>query len=60
MKRIILLIVFMLVTAASSFAAQQLPGKGIKVQPARATWNTGYFQEERIAEPVILSVGCSR
>lgn len=45
MKRIILLIVFMLVTAVSSFAAQQLPGKGVKVQPARATWNTGYFQE---------------
>ena len=21
------------------------PGNGIKVQPARATWNTGYFQE---------------
>ncbi len=27
------------------FADQQSPGKGIKVKPARATWNTGYFQE---------------
>ena len=26
-------------------ADQQKPGKGVKVQPARATWNTGYFQE---------------
>ena len=22
-----------------------MPGKGVKVQPARATWNTGFFQE---------------
>ena len=26
-------------------ATQVMPGKGIKVQPARATWNTGFFQE---------------
>ncbi len=26
-------------------AANPLPGKGVTVQPARATWNTGYFQE---------------
>lgn len=23
----------------------QMPGEGVTVQPARATWNTGYFQE---------------
>jgi glycine betaine/proline transport system substrate-binding protein len=26
-------------------AATDKPGKGVKVQPARASWNTGYFQE---------------
>lgn len=25
--------------------AIEIPGKGVTVQPARATWNTGYFQE---------------
>jgi glycine betaine/proline transport system substrate-binding protein len=28
-----------------AMASQEMPGKGIKVQPARATWNTGFFQE---------------
>ena len=26
-------------------AAQDMPGEGVTVQPARATWNTGFFQE---------------
>jgi len=26
-------------------AAPDMPGKGVTVQPARATWNTGFFQE---------------
>jgi glycine betaine/proline transport system substrate-binding protein len=26
-------------------AENNLPGEGVKVQPARATWNTGFFQE---------------
>ena len=26
-------------------AAHHMPGKGVTVQPARATWNTGFFQE---------------
>jgi glycine betaine/proline transport system substrate-binding protein len=30
---------------SSVFAYNKMPGKGVKVQPARATWNTGYFQE---------------
>jgi glycine betaine/proline transport system substrate-binding protein len=30
-------------------ADQQKPGKGVKVQPARATWNTGYFQEALVS-----------
>lgn len=28
-----------------AFAKQMKPGKGIKVQPARATWSTGFFNE---------------
>ena len=44
MKRIMLILLF-LSFALPAFAAQQLPGKGVKVKPARATWNTGYFQE---------------
>jgi len=44
MKRI-LLALLMLSLAVPVFASQDKPGKGIKVQPARATWNTGYFQE---------------
>jgi len=26
-------------------SANQMPGKGVEVNPARATWNTGFFQE---------------
>lgn len=44
MKRfIVALTIFTM--AMPAFAADHLPGKGIEVQPARATWNTGYFQE---------------
>lgn len=31
--------------ASSAFAMDMKPGKGVTVQPARATWNTGFFQE---------------
>jgi len=44
MKRI-LLVLLMLSLAVPVLANYDKPGKGIKVQPARATWNTGYFQE---------------
>ncbi|PLX92239.1 MAG: proline/glycine betaine ABC transporter substrate-binding protein ProX [Desulfuromonas sp.] len=44
MKRI-LLALLMLSMSLPAFAAHHLPGEGVKVQPARATWNTGYFQE---------------
>ena len=44
MKRILLiLLISSLVVPA--FADQQKPGEGVRVQPARATWTTGYFQE---------------
>lgn len=44
MKRILLLLT-MLSLALPAFAAHHLPGEGVEVKPARATWNTGYFQE---------------
>ncbi|MEZ7197852.1 glycine betaine/L-proline ABC transporter substrate-binding protein ProX [Pseudodesulfovibrio karagichevae] len=31
--------------ASSAFAMDMQPGKGVTLQPARATWNTGFFQE---------------
>lgn len=44
MKRM-LFVLLMLALVSPAFAAHHQPGKGVKVQPARATWNTGYFQE---------------
>ncbi len=44
MKRM-LLVLLMLSLSFPAFAATDKPGQGVKVQPARATWNTGYFQE---------------
>ena len=34
-----------LIAPASGMAYDAKPGKGVKVKPARATWNTGFFQE---------------
>jgi glycine betaine/proline transport system substrate-binding protein len=33
-------------TALPAAQAQDLPGEGVSVQPARATWDTGWFQTE--------------
>ncbi|PLX83791.1 MAG: proline/glycine betaine ABC transporter substrate-binding protein ProX [Desulfuromonas sp.] len=46
----VLLILLLLSLAMPALADQQKPGKGVKVQPARATWNTGYFQEALVRE----------
>ena len=40
-----LFVLLLLSLAQPAFADPLKPGAGIKVQPARATWNTGYFQE---------------
>ena len=42
MKRI-MFVLLLLSLAFPAFAADQMPGKGVTVQPARATWNTGLF-----------------
>ncbi len=44
MKRLLLSLII-LSLALPVMASENKPGEGIKVQPARATWNTGYFQE---------------
>lgn len=44
MKHKILFVLLTLSLALPAFAAKQ-PGNGVEVKPARATWNTGYFQE---------------
>ncbi|WP_319584133.1 glycine betaine/L-proline ABC transporter substrate-binding protein ProX [uncultured Pseudodesulfovibrio sp.] len=47
MKRMKFLLTALLAVliASSAFAMDMQPGKGVTVQPARATWNTGFFQE---------------
>ena len=45
----ILLILAILSLAVPAFAAHHMPGEGVEVQPARATWNTGYFQEALVS-----------
>lgn len=34
-----------LTSTFTAFANDTMPGEGVTVQPARATWNTGFFQE---------------
>ena len=48
MKRV-LLVLLMLTLALPAMADQHKPGKGVTVKPARATWNTGYFQEALVS-----------
>ncbi|MEE4240815.1 MAG: glycine betaine/L-proline ABC transporter substrate-binding protein ProX [Desulfopila sp.] len=43
MSTVLSALVFSGATAVS--AAHHLPGEGVTVKPARATWNTGFFQE---------------
>ena len=45
MKKRCVLLLAILALAMPAIAAHHMPGDGVEVQPARATWNTGYFQE---------------
>jgi glycine betaine/proline transport system substrate-binding protein len=49
MKRLFMLFI-MLSLALPAFAAHHMPGDGVTVRPARATWNTGYFNEALVRE----------
>ena len=42
---LIAMIVCLTLAATPVFAMDMKPGKGKTIQPARATWNTGFFQE---------------
>lgn len=42
-KRFLLSITLCCLFTVPAFAANDLPGKGVTVSPARATWNTGFF-----------------
>lgn len=44
MKHLVLTALSLLM-AIPAFSANDLPGQGVTVQPARGNWNTGYFQE---------------
>ena len=52
MKLLQLTLAFVLTAflATAAFALDMQPGKGVTVRPARATWNTGFFQEALIAK----------
>jgi len=46
LKKIVLLLISVsMIMCSGSWASSDKPGKGITVKPARATWNTGFFQE---------------
>ncbi|ADD68799.1 Substrate-binding region of ABC-type glycine betaine transport system [Denitrovibrio acetiphilus DSM 12809] len=40
-----LAVAFAAISVFTAFADNMKPGKGVTVRPARATWDTGYFQE---------------
>ncbi len=50
MKKILIILAVCLALVSSAFAYNKLPGKGKTLKPARATWDTGYFQEALIRE----------
>ena len=50
-KLIIMAAALCLMLAVPSMAADPMkPGEGVTVKPARATWNTGFFQEALVRQ----------
>jgi len=45
LKILFVLTIAMALAAPSAMAMNAKPGEGVTVKPARATWNTGFFQE---------------
>ncbi|MBG0790463.1 MAG: glycine betaine/L-proline ABC transporter substrate-binding protein ProX [Desulfovibrionaceae bacterium] len=45
MHRVLMIVFSIVLMTGSAFAMDMKPGKGVTLQPARATWNTGFFQE---------------
>ncbi len=53
MKKYLFTMSLLFVFGASVAFANDRPGKGVKVQPARGTWDTGYFQEAIVRKGLI-------
>ncbi len=45
MKKLLIMLIVLCFAATSAMAYDKMPGKGKTVNPARATWTTGFFQE---------------
>lgn len=51
LKKLLLAAAVASITLVGSVSADmEQPGKGVTVQPARATWNTGFFQEALVSK----------
>lgn len=46
LRRLIICLSICLLSTTAAFASAELPGKGITITPARATWNTSFFHAE--------------
>ncbi len=46
----LILVIGFMVLAPEAWASTEQPGKGVTVKPARATWNTGFFQEALVRQ----------
>ncbi|MBU0973692.1 MAG: glycine betaine/L-proline ABC transporter substrate-binding protein ProX [Proteobacteria bacterium] len=44
-QMVLVLFLSIVMTASTVWASPDKPGEGVTVKPARATWNTGFFQE---------------
>jgi len=47
---LLILLAVLMVSTSQTWAGSDKPGKGVTVKPARATWNTGFFQEALVRE----------
>ena len=50
LKGILILLIVCIAFSVPSFASADKPGEGVTVNPARATWNTGFFQEALVRQ----------
>ena len=53
MRRILGVLLCFLLMTTNVFAMNMTPGKGVVIQPARATWNTGFFQEALVRKGLV-------
>ncbi len=51
--KLTLAVILTVAMASAALAMDMTPGKGVTVKPARATWNTGFFQEAIIHKGLV-------